>query len=248
MEEPQKTRANIFTDEGRILQVEYAIKNVSNAGTTVGIICTDGILLFGLKKGTPSLYREKIYPISDEIYAAVSGSFGDSLRLISFARVRAHEIAEEYDIPCPIETLPKKVSELKQSVTQIGGKRPFGVAILYAGFSEISNSYVIYSTDPSGTIIPCKAIAFGENKEVIDNSLKNVFGDEMFSMQESTVKLIQIISNTTELTPRIADSVELLHFTTGKKRFLKKDEIIEIILKNDSEKKLEQEKKNKDEL
>ncbi|KCZ76318.1 hypothetical protein H311_02690, partial [Anncaliia algerae PRA109] len=110
-------KANIFTEEGRILQVEYAIKNVSNAGTIISVICTDGVLLLGLKKGTPSLYREKIYPLSDDIYCAVSGSFADCLKLVGFARLKSQEITDEFGISCPIETISKKIGELKQSMT-----------------------------------------------------------------------------------------------------------------------------------
>lgn len=43
-----KDNFNAFNEEGRILQVEYAIKNVSNAGTTLGLVCKDGIFLLGI--------------------------------------------------------------------------------------------------------------------------------------------------------------------------------------------------------
>ncbi|KCZ82316.1 hypothetical protein H312_00339 [Anncaliia algerae PRA339] len=222
-------KANIFTEEGRILQVEYAIKNVSNAGTIISVICTDGILLLGLKKGTPSLYREKIYPLSDDIYCAVSGSFADCLKLVGFARLKSQEITDEFGISCPIETISKKIGELKQSMTQMGGMRPFGVSILYAGYSNLENSYVLYSTDPSGTINQWTSVAYGENEEVINNALKNNFVDTKYNLQESTLKVMEIISSVREVTEKEAEVIEILHYSTDKKRYLDKNEVSGVI-------------------
>ncbi len=36
----------------------------------------------------------------------------------------------------PVEELVKYICDYKQSYTQFGGSRPFGVAFMYAGFDE----------------------------------------------------------------------------------------------------------------
>lgn len=62
------SRTTTFSPEGRLHQVEYAMEAISNAGTVLGITCTDGVILSAEKKVTSKLLEqtsstEKIYPI-----------------------------------------------------------------------------------------------------------------------------------------------------------------------------------------
>ncbi|KCZ74994.1 hypothetical protein H311_04036, partial [Anncaliia algerae PRA109] len=112
---------------------------------------------------------------------------------------------------------------------QMGGMRPFGVSILYAGYSNLENSYVLYSTDPSGTINQWTSVAYGENEEVINNALKNNFVDTKYNLQESTLKVMEIISSVREVTEKEAEVIEILHYSTDKKRYLDKNEVSGVI-------------------
>ena len=46
------SRTTTFSPEGRLYQVEYAMEAINNAGSTIGILCKDGVLLAGEKKTT----------------------------------------------------------------------------------------------------------------------------------------------------------------------------------------------------
>ncbi|PSN55910.1 Proteasome subunit alpha type-4 [Blattella germanica] len=64
------TRTTIFSPEGRLYQVEYAMEAISHAGTCLGILANDGILLAAEKKNTNKLldevfFSEKIYKLND---------------------------------------------------------------------------------------------------------------------------------------------------------------------------------------
>lgn len=55
---------------GRLYQVEYAMEAISHAGTCLGILSTDGILLAAEKRNTnklldSALYSEKIYRLNE---------------------------------------------------------------------------------------------------------------------------------------------------------------------------------------
>jgi 20S proteasome subunit alpha 3 len=46
------SRTTIFSPEGRLYQVEYAIEAVSNAGAAVGVLTKEGVVLAAEKKIT----------------------------------------------------------------------------------------------------------------------------------------------------------------------------------------------------
>ncbi len=46
------SRTTIFSPEGRLYQVEYAIEAISNAGAAVGILAKDGVVLAAERKIT----------------------------------------------------------------------------------------------------------------------------------------------------------------------------------------------------
>ena len=51
----------------------------------------------------------------------------------------------------PCEQLVSFVCDIKQAYTQYGGKRPFGVSILYMGWDK-ELGYQLYQSDPSGML------------------------------------------------------------------------------------------------
>ncbi|KAG0434764.1 putative proteasome subunit alpha type-3 [Dictyocoela muelleri] len=206
-------KTNTFNSEGRILQTEYAIKNVSKGGTMVALLCTDGILLFGISSS------EKIYKIDSHIYALTCGLFSDSLQLINYARIKSQEYFEKYEQKIKTKALCRKIGQLKQRFTQINS-RPFAVAILYAGYDD---KYVLYSTDPSGTVTSWKAKCYGENQDKIYTSLKNEFNE--CSLQEATFLLFEILKKNVEIVDDNFDKYEVLWFKKDGSRFLTSNEI-----------------------
>ena len=68
-------RTTIFSPEGRLYQVEYAMEAISHAGTAIGVLATDGIVLAAEKKVTSKLLEqdssaEKLYVLNE--YAPLS--------------------------------------------------------------------------------------------------------------------------------------------------------------------------------
>jgi 20S proteasome subunit alpha 3 len=63
-------RTTIFSPEGRLYQVEYAMEAISHAGTAIGVLSTDGIVLAAEKKVTSKLLEqdssaEKLYVLNE---------------------------------------------------------------------------------------------------------------------------------------------------------------------------------------
>mmetsp|Transcript_8444 Transcript_8444/g.31158 ORF Transcript_8444/g.31158 Transcript_8444/m.31158 type:complete len:100 (+) Transcript_8444:117-416(+) len=72
------SRTTIFSPEGRLYQVEYAIEAIQQAGSAVGIKTTEGVVLAAEKLITSKLLEvsktaEKMYKIDDHVACAVRG-------------------------------------------------------------------------------------------------------------------------------------------------------------------------------
>jgi 20S proteasome subunit alpha 3 len=219
--------SNTFSEEGRLIQTEYAIKNVSKAGTTIGLKCTDGILLLGINKTDLSDEREKIYKINPNVYISVCGLFGDAMLLKKYGQVKAQDFLEEYNFDCSIDRISKYISDKKQLFTQYNQTRPFGVSFIYVGMEK--NEYKLYSTDPSGTINEWKGISYGENEDSINNGLRNDLPNEEMDLERSTYEVFKILSKVTECGSKDFRKYEILHFKKEKSRFLEFDEIKNIL-------------------
>jgi 20S proteasome subunit alpha 3 len=233
MEEEESVKTNTFNEEGRLPQVEFAIKNVSKAGTIIGCVCADGVVLLGVNKIEVGSQREKIYQITNTIYCAVSGLFGDAMRLKRFAQIKAQNVLEEYGVECPISVLCRSIGEEKQRFTQYGGSRPFGVSFLYAGVDK--EGYVLYSTDPSGTMNQWRGVCFGEDEDGINNGLRNDLPRRPMGMEEGIVEVLKIYGKVRECSPKEADRMEVLYFSKDRKRYLTRDEISELLGRIESE-------------
>lgn len=158
--------ATMFSPDGRLYQVEYASKIVSQG--TMGVACkfSDGVIFAADKKITSRLLIpdsvEKIFPIDDHIIAVSAGLVGDARRLIGIARQKAQENRVYYDSEIQIETLVKEVSNIKQLYTQYGGMRPFGISFIVGGVDSTGKR--LFETEPSGALAEYHAIAIGKNR------------------------------------------------------------------------------------
>ncbi|GMP71289.1 hypothetical protein CsSME_00029763 [Camellia sinensis var. sinensis] len=106
MSQRYDSRTTIFSLEGRLYQVEYAMEAIGNAGTAIGILSKDGVVLVGEKKGTSKLLQtststEKMYKIDDHVTCAVAGIMSDANILINTARVQAQRYTYAYQEPMP---------------------------------------------------------------------------------------------------------------------------------------------------
>ncbi|GAB6285405.1 MAG: archaeal proteasome endopeptidase complex subunit alpha [Methanoregula sp.] len=153
----------VFSPDGRLYQVEYAREAVKRGTTAVGIKAKDGIVLIVDKRVSSKLLEassiEKIFKIDDHIGVASSGLVGDARALVDRARVECQINRVSYDEQIEVEALAKKLCDHMQTLTQYGGIRPYGTALLIAGVSDGESR--LFETDPSGTLLEYKATGIG---------------------------------------------------------------------------------------
>ena len=156
----------VFSPDGRLFQVEYAREAVKRGTTTVGVKHPDGVVLIVDKRVSSRLVEpgsiEKIFTIDNHIGCATSGLVADARALIDRARLDAQINEITYNEKIQIKTLVKRICDFKQTYTQYGGVRPFGTALLIAGYDETGPR--LFSTDPSGALMEYKASSEGSGR------------------------------------------------------------------------------------
>merc|ERR1711959_467606 len=208
------SRTTIFSPEGRLYQVEYAMEAISHAGAAIGILGTDGVVLAAEKKVTSKLLEqdsgqtsEKMYLVDEHIACAVAGLRSDANILINNARLTAQRHLFKYDEPMPVEQLIQQICDLKQGYTQFGGMRPFGVSFLFAGYDK-HFGYQLYQSDPSGNYGGWKATAIGANHSSAQSILKQEYKEDM-DLHAALLLAIKVLSKSMDSTQLTADKLEI---------------------------------------
>jgi len=171
----------IFSPDGRLYQVEYAREAVKRGTASIGIRTEDGVVLAVDKRIRSELMErtsvEKIHKADDHIGIASAGHVADARQLIDFARQQAQVNRLRFGEPVGVETLTKEVTDHIQQYTQVGGARPFGVALIIGGVED--GEPRLYETDPSGTPYEWQALAVGADRGEIQDYLEEHYAESM---------------------------------------------------------------------
>lgn len=210
----------IFSPDGRLYQVEYAIETVRRGAIAVGIKAKDGIVIAVEEKPRKlqiSEHAHKIFQIDDHIGFAAAGYIPDARSQADNARFFAQSNRIIYDEAVDVETVAKHLADQCQQYTQFGGARPFGVALIIAGVDSSGNS--LFLTDPSGTYIAYDAVAIGAGSDQANDFLEKNYKPEMTLEDASAlaVACIYLASDQKEGT----DHIRMSRVKTESKQFEK---------------------------
>ncbi|MFX1326845.1 MAG: archaeal proteasome endopeptidase complex subunit alpha [Promethearchaeota archaeon] len=185
----------VFSPEGRLFQVEYALEAVRRGTLAVAVKSEQDVCLAAQIK-IPSVLMDadsidKIFQIDEHIGVAISGLHADSRALINYARVQAQSFRLTYDEPVRLNMLTKTIADLKQMYTQYGGIRPWGCALFFIGIDASGTQ--IYTTSPSGIYRSFKAYALGSGEAsareyLIENYKEDMTFDELINLSLRALK------------------------------------------------------------
>jgi proteasome alpha subunit len=200
----------VFSPDGRLFQVEYAMELVNRGATILGIACKEGLVL-GSEESIEALeeagFSYKIFRVDEHIGAAIVGLSSDARILIDQARIYAQSNKLTYDEPIDVEVVTKRICDIQQMYTQHAGVRPFGVSIIFGGVDKTGPR--VFGTHPSGTYRSYKATALGAGRETVLNILKDEYKEDM-SLEANinlAVKCLVKALESRQLPPRIKIAV-----------------------------------------
>ena len=188
----------VFSPDGRLYQVEYAIETVRRGSVAVGVKFKDGIVLAGEERSRRLQITEsaqKLFKIDDHVGVAAAGYIPDARSQVDNARFFAQSNQLIYDEPVEVETVAKHLADQCQQFTQYAGVRPFGVALILGGVN--SDGPHVYLTDPSGTYIEYDAISIGAGSDRVTTFLEKSYRKEM-TQEEAAVLAVASIQTANE--------------------------------------------------
>ncbi|MEM2653167.1 MAG: proteasome subunit alpha, partial [Nitrososphaerota archaeon] len=102
----------VFSPQGRLYQVEYALETVRSGSTAIAILCNEGVVLTVEERMHTRLqnpnFSWKLFQVDEHIGAAAAGLNSDARVLIDNARVYAQVIRLSYDEEPTVEAIAKR--------------------------------------------------------------------------------------------------------------------------------------------
>jgi len=207
----------VFSPDGRLYQVEYAIETVRRGSLALGIKTKNGIILAAEEKSKKlqiSKSAQKIFQIDNHVGIVAAGYIPDARSQADNARFFSQSNRLVYDEPVEVETVAKHLADQAQQYTQYAGVRPFGVALIIGGIT--GNDPHLFLTDPSGTYIPYDAISIGANSDVIQDFLEKSYKNDL-TLDDACTLAIAAINRADEIDND--EDIRIAQITTDKKIF-----------------------------
>ena len=218
----------MYSPDGRIYQVEYAIETVKRGAIAIGLQAKDGIVIAVEEKSRDLQVEgitQKIFQVDDHVGIAAAGYIPDARVMVDNARFFSQSNKLTYDEVTEVEAIAKHLADQSHQFTQYSGVRPFGVALIIAGVDK--NGTKIFVTDPSGTYVPYSAVAIGGNSDEVTEFLEKNYKNEIsvddaitlaisainLKSDEKGVKHIRMtkIKSDTKLFEKVSDEEMLKH-------------------------------------
>ena len=184
----------MYSPDGRIYQVEYAIETVKRGTLAIGILSKEGVVMAVEEKPRTlqtTNITQKIFQVDYHIGVAAAGYIPDARVQVDSARFFSQGNRMTYDESVEVATVAKHLADQSHQFTQYSGVRPNGVALIIAGVDQKGES--IYVTDPSGTYVQYAAIAIGAGSDDVNAFLEKHYNADM-SLDDAAALAIAAIN------------------------------------------------------
>ena len=221
----------MYSPDGRIYQVEYAMETVKRGTLAIGVCSKEGVIM-AVEEKTRTLQTtditQKIFQVDFHIGIAAAGYIPDARIQVDSARFFSQGNRMTYDESVEIGTVAKYLADQSHQFTQYSGVRPNGVSLIIAGIDQKGES--IYVTDPSGTYVQYAAVAIGAGSEDVNDFLEKHYNPDMSIDDASSLAIAAI--NLKDKQKDVVDDIKMAKITTETKVF---EKVSESDLKNYSQ-------------
>nr|XP_039335073.1 proteasome subunit alpha type-1-like [Saimiri boliviensis boliviensis] len=152
----------VWSLQGRIHQIEYAMEAVKQGSATVGLKSKAHAVLVALNRAQSELaaHQKKILHVDNHIGISIVGLTADATLLCNFMRQECLDSRFVFNRPLPVSRLVSLIGSKTQIPRQGYGQRPYGIGLLIAGYDDMGPH--IFQTCPSAD---CRAVSIGARSQ-----------------------------------------------------------------------------------
>jgi 20S proteasome subunit alpha 7 len=188
--------AMTFSPEGRIFQIEYASKIISQSCFVIGIICKDGLVIISEKKNLLSIEKEfllnHIFQLNKNTSIGATGLINDINFLIERARFDCRNHVKFFSDSLTGKLILTKICSFLHLYTLYYHLRPLACSLILATICP--DSYELYVIFFSGFFIKCFGGVIGINSEIIKVELESLM-NKGYSCRKTVEVIIWILKN-----------------------------------------------------
>ncbi|SNX86824.1 probable PRE5 - 20S proteasome subunit (alpha6) [Melanopsichium pennsylvanicum] len=187
----------VFSPQGRLHQVEYALEAVKQGSAVVGLRSKTHAILVALKRAPSELasYQKKMLRIDNHMGIGFAGLTSDARVLSTYMRQLALSSRLVYSRPLPISRVVDSLADRAQYNTMDYGKRPYGVGFLIIGvdstgphlyeFSPTANCFEYYAMSIGARSQSAKTYLERKYEEFPDASLEDLVLHGLYALRDT---------------------------------------------------------------
>lgn len=235
-----------LSEEGRIYQIEYALKAVENACTVTGLVCKDGVILASekvkLSKTIVSNSSPTIYNVTKNIGIAICGYLPDGRNIAQRAISESKSYLENWGIEISGKILAERVATYIHQHTIYWFYRPFGAVVMISSYEK--NTPHLYMVENDGNCFEYYSCSHGKGRQYIKNDVeKGGFKIREKTCKEAAPLLLKSLIKSYEGEKDTEYDLSIISFdTNGRHTLMNKNSLSEVVKTLKAE--VEEERKN----
>eukprot|EP00903_Cladosiphon_okamuranus_P009030 g8635.t1 len=169
------TDVTVWSPQGRLHQVEYAMEAVKQGGASLGLRSGSHVVLAALKRAPNEMSapQKKIFKLDSNMGVAIAGLTADARSLAKYMRTECLNHKYVYGTTMQAGRLVLDLADMHQRTTQSYVRRPYGVGMLLAAHDQTGPH--LFQTCPSGNYFEYVAMAIGARSQSAKTYLEKHF-------------------------------------------------------------------------